>query len=223
MKELAKELAPYAQKAQGIVRIVANYSAAIEALPKDLTSFMVQYPQVRIEFEQMISLDVIDAVRTGKADFGVGVMEGEYPELTHLPYRDDRLVLIVPDEGHPLSNRKTIYFKEALAYEFVALTRESARQQFVYSRARELGHVIEPRIQVDNQFLLVDWVKAGVGIAVLGRSAFMHQPSKGVHALELKDDWAQRNRSIIRPKDESELSDWARKLIDHLSTARFER
>lgn len=145
MKELAKELAPYAQKAQGIVRIVANYSAAIEALPKDLTSFMVQYPQVRIEFEQMISLDVIDAVRTGKADFGVGVMEGEYPELTHLPYRDDRLVLIVPDEGHPLSNRKTIYFKEALAYEFVALTRESARQQFVYSRARELGHVIEPR------------------------------------------------------------------------------
>ena len=85
MKELAKELAPYAQKAQGIVRIVANYSAAIEALPKDLTSFMVQYPQVRIEFEQMISLDVIDAVRTGKADFGVGVMEGEYPELTHLP------------------------------------------------------------------------------------------------------------------------------------------
>lgn len=216
MKEMAKELAPYAQKAQDIVRIVANYSAAIEALPKDLTSFMVQYPQVRIELEQMTSPDVIDAVRTGKADFGVGVMEGEYPELTDLPYRDDRLVLIVPAEEHPLSNRKAIYFKEALAYEFVALTRESAMQQFVYSRAKELGHVIEPRIQVDNQFLLADWVKAGVGIAVLGRSAFMHQTAKGVQALELKDEWAERNRSIIRPKDEGELSDWALKLIDHL-------
>ena len=150
---------------KGILRITANYGASVDFLPDDISEYLVENPLARIVLEQKSSLEVIKTVAEGRADLGVGAYEGDYPGVVFRPYREDRLVLAVP-AGHELAGRKELAFSESLAYPFVSLTDESAMQRFIFEHAREEGSPITPKVQVDNQRLLMKLVSKKAGIAV---------------------------------------------------------
>nr|WP_256580772.1 LysR substrate-binding domain-containing protein [Pseudomonas sp. QTF5] len=81
-------------------------------------------PNVRIGLEEALSEPIIQAVENGRADIGILADNVSAEGLYKLPYRDDRLVLLVP-VGHELANERSVSFADTLGFDYVALNQGS--------------------------------------------------------------------------------------------------
>ena len=135
IEQMKLELVPFAKHEAGVIRVVANYGASFDYLPANIAQFLVANPEVNVELVQMGSDQVVQFVAENRADIGIGAFRGTFPGIEFLPYRNDELVLIVP-EDHPLAAFESIPFEKSLAYEFVCLDNSSAMQRFIFEKAR---------------------------------------------------------------------------------------
>ncbi len=107
------------------VRLLANTAAAAESLPETLAAFLAANPNIDVDLDERPSPEVARAVAEGLAEVGIAADHADFAGLEVLPFRSDRLVLVVP-QGHALANRRRVAFAEALGSEFVGLTGDSA-------------------------------------------------------------------------------------------------
>lgn len=202
LDDMEAELEPFARQARGTIRIVANYGASIDFLPADIGEFLAGNPDATVLLEQRSSPEVVELIASGRADIGVSAWEGPHPGVKFLPYRNDELVLVAPKD-HPLAAAGEISFAEAAGCTFLALDRNSAMQRFMYDRAREENFSITPRVEVDNQQILLSLVNQGIGVAVTSRKALSASSAQNVACVRLTNPWAQRHlRIAVREKAE---------------------
>lgn len=214
---LAADLSDHAQGVIGIVRLWTNTSAITQFLPDDLASFIVTHPGIRIEMQEQDSQAVMMAVLDGRADLGIFADRTPTQGLQTLPYRRDRLVLVVPT-GHPLTLRKTLGFSEAADYDFVSLAEGTSLAQRLVLETNALGKSLRIRIHVRSFDAMCRMVAVGLGIAVLPELAV--QPflmSMGLSKVELSDDWVERSL-LLCARDFKALPKPARTLVNHLQT-----
>ena len=107
LAQLETELGDYEQGLRGSIRIFANISAMVQYLPEDLSRFLTQHPLVRVDLEEAISPLIVRAVADGVAEIGIYGGNIPAPGLTVLPYRRDRLVVVVPAR-HPLRKHPSV-------------------------------------------------------------------------------------------------------------------
>lgn len=72
---MASSLRPFIRKEEGLIKIFANYGAAVDFLPYDLAEYMTIHNEISFVLEQRPSIDVVRAVSTGEADIGISVCE----------------------------------------------------------------------------------------------------------------------------------------------------
>jgi DNA-binding transcriptional LysR family regulator len=213
--QLAADLSDYASGMIGLVRLWANASAITQFLPADIATFVVANPGIRIELEEQNSREVVLALLDGRADLGIFADRTPTLGLHQVKYREDRLVLVIP-RSHPLAARRSIFFEEALEYDFVSLSKGTSLAERLQVEAEALGRHLKLRIRVRSFDAMCEMVAAGLGLAVL--------PSLSVHALvrslnlrqiDLKDAWARREL-LIGLRDPNAVPRHVRLLIDHL-------
>ena len=88
---MASSLRPFIRKEEGLIKIFANYGAAVDFLPYDLAEYMTIHNEISFVLEQRPSIDVVRAVSTGEADIGISVCEVIPESLRSFPYHEDRL------------------------------------------------------------------------------------------------------------------------------------
>ncbi len=217
--QLAADLSDHARGVTGVVRLWANTSAITQFMPADLAAFSRLHPGIRIELNEENSHEVVLAVLEGRAELGVFADRTPMLGLHVLPYRRDRLVLVVP-KGHPLAGAKRIAFEAAVEHDFVSLTQGTSIAQRLALQAGQLGKRLRLRIQVRSFDAMCQMVAAGLGIAVLPDAAV--QPlvkSLGLRKIELADAWAAREL-MLGARDFGALPKPARSLVDHLEAQR---
>lgn len=213
---MTADMSEYAAGVVGVVRLWANTSAVTQFLPKDIAAFNAARPEIRIELEEQNSEQVALAVVDGAADFGI--MADQMPTfgLQTLPYRRDRLVLVVPT-GHPLTQRDSVSFVDALEFDFVSLSRTTSLARRLHAATAFTGSQLKLRIQVRSFDAMCLMVAAGLGIAVLPDAAVRpHLRSMGLRKISLSEDWAVREL-LICARDLSALPKPARLLVRHLT------
>ncbi len=216
--EMLRELEPWADREKGLIRIIANFGAAVDFLPDDISDFMAEKPTTRVILEQRASEDVVQAVAEGRADIGVSAFVGDYPGVSFTPYREDVLVIVTPLE-HPLARFKKVAFRKVLTkdYAWVTLDNSSAMQRFMFEHARQEGFPITPKLQVATQESLMRMVKKGLGIGVVSRKAFRSLPPGTLHAIEFQDPWAVRHIRIALADDSTFRSPAGQVFADFLT------
>jgi DNA-binding transcriptional LysR family regulator len=216
---LAADLSDHAAGIVGSVRLWANTSAVTQFLPLDVSTFVRSNPGVRIELEEEDSTAVVLAVLDGRADVGIFADRTPALGLHTLPYRDDRLVLVVP-QGHALARRKAVQFAEAVEYDFVCLPKGTSLAQRLQSETEALGRSLKIRIQVRSFDAMCRMVAADMGVAVLpGEAIQPHLRSMNLKQIALDEPWAQRSL-LLGLRDEKAVARHVRLLIDHLCKAR---
>ena len=127
LERMQGELSEYADGVRGHVRIHANMSAIVQFLPEDLGVFARKHGQVKIDLQEQLSPAVLAAVQEGTADIGICSMaymplgNGQAtPVLQHRPYREDRLVVVVPEQ-HALAHSDSVAFADVLEWDIVSL------------------------------------------------------------------------------------------------------
>jgi DNA-binding transcriptional LysR family regulator len=218
LEQMHADLAPYARGIRAHVSLWANTHATHTFLPADLAEFLREHPQVSVTLEEHTSPDVALAVAKGEVEVGVVAGAGEIAGVELIPYRQDRLVLVVP-AGHELAARgaEAVGFAEVLDHPFVMLHAGSAIHTFTTNAAAAQGRHLNVRIQVRSFGAVLRMVGAGVGIGLVPRSALVFADrERPPRVLELSEPWAQRDLQIC-VRSRAALSGFAAALVDALA------
>ncbi|HYD93722.1 MAG TPA: LysR substrate-binding domain-containing protein [Noviherbaspirillum sp.] len=218
-RQLSEALDGLAGRRRVTVRLAANTVANSTYLPPALGPFLADYPEVDLQVEERSSQDILQAVQSEEID--IGVLDGNLalPDVVSLPFRHDRLVLLLPRE-HPLAARGHCLLRDALGYPFVGMPRERAMQRFVEEMATLLGKPLTMRVRAPGFFAIAQLVAQEVGLAVVPEAvALRHRESLPLALAHLDDAWATRElRLCVRSLDG--LSAQARQLVAYLAGAR---
>lgn len=216
IERLHAELSEYGEGVRGHVRIHSNTSAIIAFLPQDLSAFSRLYPEIKIDLQERVSSEIIAAVRDGLTDVGIFAGHVPAPDLQQLSYRQDRLVLMTPIE-HPLAERESIAFNEALAFDFIGLQQDASLQSLLYEQATLAGKALRMRIQVRSFDAICRMIHHGMGVGVLPeQTIYRDLGDLQLKSIPLSDPWAQREL-VIGMRRYSSLHVTARHLVDHLT------
>ena len=222
LEKMQGELSEYADGVRGHVRIHANISAIVQFLPEDLGAFVRTHGQVKIDLEEHLSHQVVHAVREGATDIGIchtaadGTDVAEGSALPSRPYREDNLVLVVP-QAHSLPSDTAIFFEEALAYDMIGLHAHSSIGVAMQRAAARNGQPLKLRMQVTGLDAMCRMIDNGLGIGVLPDKAFALMQGVGhLRAIALRDDWAHRELRIVA-RDFDSLPVTTRLLVEHLA------
>lgn len=213
---LQVDLDEYACGIKGHVRVHANISAIVQFLPEDLATFSQTHPQIKIDLQEHVSPDIAGAISDGHADIGIAHVAQPLRDLATLPYRKDRLVVVVPS-GHPLAKLPAVDFAQTLDFDHVGLHSNSALYLAMRRAATEAGKPLKLRIQVTGLDAMCRMVQAGLGIGLLPNRAFdLLGPGMGaLRAVALTDAWAERTLQLVA-RDFGTLPITARLLVEHL-------
>lgn len=216
LARLRMDMGEYARGVRGVIRMVANLSAIMQFLPEDLGSFLAQHAHIRVDLQERTSADVKREVIAGRADLGVcsGIVAPDQ-ELQVRPYREDKLVLVVP-AGHALARRPMVAFAEALSYDQIGLPSGSAVHAALEAASAEAGLPYRLRMRVEGLETMCRMIQNGLGVGVMPDKAFGFLSSMGLLvAIPLSDIWAVRPIVVVA-RDFARLSPAARLLVDHL-------
>lgn len=216
LARMAASMSAHASGLHGAIRVAANSSAISQFLPEDLAEFVTSRPDLRIRLAEMTSPEVLDWVRTDRAD--IGVFSGLTPSknLVTLPYRRDTLVVVTPAD-HRLAVRSQITLEEIASEPFVALQAGSSIQSFLDRKASELGTRIHTQVAVQSFDGVRRMVQARLGIAVLPFGAVEpYLDATRLAMVALDETWATRDL-FIAIRDRAALSPQTSALITSLT------
>ena len=215
IEHLRGDMQEYARGIKGHVRVFANTTALGEFLPPVLRSYLRKHPDVNIDLRERPSNDIIRAVGEGQTDIGIVAGQVRTESLVAMPYRKDRLVLVV-DAEHSFAKRKEVAFADTLNFEYVGLHESTAIHAFLRQQSDQLHRPIKQRIQVGNFEAACRMIEAGVGIGILPESAARrHAKIMDIRIITISDEWSNREMQIVVRNLEA-LPSFARELVELL-------
>lgn len=217
MQQLNDEMAEYANRVTGYVKIYSNSASLMEFLAEPLGQFLIRNPAVDVSVEEVVNHLIVDAVSEGKADFGIVAEPIDKKSLETIPFRTDRYAVVAPTQG-PLKDGDTVSFTELLDFDFVGLGRGTAIQVLLEELARQQGKVFRHRAQLRGFDVACRLAADGAGLALVPEASARNMraviPFNIVH---LSDEWATLPMVICKRRN-ADISAHAKSLINFLIT-----
>ena len=201
LQRLRAEVGAFGQGVQGSVRVLASPSVLAEHLAEDIAAFVAAHPALRASLDERAGPDIVRALHEGAADLGVLWDVADTAELELLPYRHDRLCVVMAPT-HALARRASLGFADTLDEAAVCVAPGGLLDQLLRRQAALLGRVPAYRIQVSTMDAALRIIAAGLGLAVLPREVATPMAGAGRLALvPLAEPWAVRRFVIaMRPQ-----------------------
>jgi DNA-binding transcriptional LysR family regulator len=196
LDQLRVELGAFAAGVQGSVRVLASASVLAERLPEDIAAFLARHRGIHVGLEERTSMEIVRAVREGRADLGVLWDHVDLAGVQVQPYRTDRLcVALAPD--HPLARRPSLTFAETLEQPSICVVPGGQLDQLLRRQAALLGRLPAYRMQVSSLEPAGRMVAAGLGLAILPvEVATPHAGAGRLALVPLAEPWAVRQLVI---------------------------
>lgn len=199
MESLHAEMAAHAHGLRSSVRVLCNTAAMSEHLPPLLGRFLAAHATIDVELRELDSPDVLRAMRQERADIGVVADYVDTAGLHTQPFREDRLVAVLP-AGMAAPER--LRFADLLERPFVGLAAESGLSRFLQRQALQQGRGLHHRLRLRSFESVLAVVAEGVGVAVVPAAAAQRLAGARLRVLALADDWAYRRLLLCTAADE---------------------
>jgi DNA-binding transcriptional LysR family regulator len=212
------DLGAFARGLAGSVRLLSNTAALSEHLPKVLAKFLATNPTIGLDIEERQSADIATALAAGAADVGIASAAALPDTIEQFPFRDDALVLVLP-QGDSLGRKRALALADVAERAFVSLPSDSALQRHIAGHAAKLGKPLKVRARVTSFDDICRMVEAGAGVGIVPEaSAARCRPSMRIGVVKLSDPWASRRLAICVRRVGS-LPAGAQRLVAHLRRA----
>ena len=201
----------------GKLTIASHMSSMSSVLTNDLASFMLMHghASVHLSVKEMVSKDVVQTIRDGRATVGVVWDNTETSNLQHVDYYSDRLAAGMT-KGHPLAQRASVSYEELTPYDLVG-DKHTRHTEVLLRRSGGIksddGRFV---VQVETTHSAIRMAAQGVGIYVCQiKTAEALGPDKDIAIVPLSNKWANVRVKIIYKTDL--LSALGKAVIDHLA------
>ena len=219
-ERLQAELSEFGAGTRGHVRVLANISSMVEFLPEALSLFLKLNPDIRVDVEERVSVDIVRGLEEGVADIGICRDFVSTGELDVTTYRSDHLALVVPAD-HALATEASIAFERTLDFDHLGLALNASVNALMERIALERGRQLRYRTFVSTFDAAYRFVQAGLAVAILPREAVGKVACEqyNLAVIPLDEPWAER-RFVICVRDRAALTLPATRLIEHLMASR---
>ena len=201
----------------GRLTVACLTTVAHALLPQALKAFQRHYPQVRLQLLDDTGQRVSQAVSSGEAEFGVGVLSG-LPASLHLEAMADDPYVIAFAPGHALEALPQVSWQDLQAYRVIAMRPTSANRQQVDQALAAAGVPTPWFDEVEHLSSMLGLLIGGVGVGVLPRLALQSGARVGLRSRPLVGPAVVRSIGLIRRQD-ALLSEPARFFWQQLGAA----
>lgn len=216
LAQLESEIADFGKGLRGQVRLHANLWSIVQYLPEDLSAFLALHPMVRIDLEESISPSIVQAVAENAADIGILGANVLAPGLELIPYRKDKLTVVVP-RGHYLAARESVKLTDIVDHELIGPRRGSALDALMLRAEHELNRSLKLRVRASGFETACRMVETNLGLTLVPEQAARRYTTiMAVDAVPLDESWAARELKLCVISLAS-LPPAARLLAEHLA------
>jgi DNA-binding transcriptional LysR family regulator len=161
-----KELRRYLLGESGVMAMATLPSVAAVLLPRLISAFRRQRPDVTVRIMDGLERAVIGRVLSGDADFAVTTVGAASDRLDRRPLIRDRFRAVLP-EGHPLAGRDELTWEDLASEAFLAVGPESSVRRLTDAAFAQLGRTVTPAAEAGNVATVGGLVAAGLGVSAL--------------------------------------------------------
>ena len=187
----------FGESRRGRIAVAAPPLLAASLLPPAIAAFRRDHGTIRMTVMDVRTDVIVDKVRSGEADCGVGTFPPGEDGIAITRLAHDELMLFCTP-GHPLASRPLLSWTEVAAHPLLTLTRDSGIRLLVEIAFERCGRVPRPAFEVDHITTALAMAEADLGVAVLPSYAWTFARYRNLVAKPLEPATA-RELSLIRP------------------------
>jgi DNA-binding transcriptional LysR family regulator len=181
----------------GLVTIATVPSAAYYFMPDVIRRFQARYPRVRVKIIDSSAGNVIEAVASGHADFGICFAKDLQPDIEFIPLTGDVYVAACRRD-HPIASKKNLTWREFYQQDYIELDKTSGNRNLL---DKMLGHIVPERpsiCETRHVTTMLGMVEAGVGIAAVPAMSMPTSEHHMLTHLPLTEPVVKRTVGLIR-------------------------
>jgi DNA-binding transcriptional LysR family regulator len=163
----------------GMLKIASLPALALASLPKAISEFVKDRPQIQVSLSSIPSRAVMDMVAKERCDVGFAIVQMNYPSQYGELLISNEMVCALP-EGHRLASKKVIVPKDLEGENFISNTRELSSRLETDAVFTAFG--VERRLQLETQINagICAFVQAGMGVALVDTFSALEYVGRGV-------------------------------------------
>jgi LysR family carnitine catabolism transcriptional activator len=204
---------------RGRVAIAASSLQAALILPRLIQIFAREHPGIVVTVYDVPQPEVLELVRAGEADFGIGTESGSRHDLSAQVIGSDTFIALLPP-AHPLGKKAELTWRDLAPVPIIGSRHGNPlREQLDLALARE-GITLTRSHEVSLPLTIVGMVEAGMGIAVMTTTVSKLAASFGLTVKKVGRPVITREISLLFHADRS-LSPAAQKFRELLVRIKF--
>ncbi|MAZ01743.1 MAG: hypothetical protein CMN56_01260 [Sneathiella sp.] len=200
MDAAVRHMRDLAELEQGKVTVAAFPSVAANQLPPIVVAFRRRYPKVRVQVVDGIWNTVVESVRSGEADFGIGSRPPVMGNLSYQEIYSDEVMLLAT-EDHPLASEKSLSWHQIMEEEIIVLSPDTGVRQSIDAALEGTGITLKPILEPALVQTAASLVSAGAGLGIILSSYLSAIRMDGLVAIPLEKPNILRPVGIITRKD----------------------
>lgn len=185
-----------AEERRGLVVLSSVMSVAGGLLPGIVASYRADRPGVEIHVREGVHAAVIEDVRSGVADFGIGYVD-ELPDFAVGTALSRETFCVVMPARHGLASRRSLSLSELRDEPMVGLPAEARTRRTIDAAAAISGVPLRQAVVVSQFATLMALVGAGVGIAIVPKGATHGPLARGLRSVPLVEPKLSRRLGLI--------------------------
>jgi DNA-binding transcriptional LysR family regulator len=214
-QDLEARLQALAQAVAGTVRVATVHSIGLYELSRPIKRYLKTHPQVHLHLEYSRSTKIYEDALKGSVDLGVVAYPTKRPQMTVIPFRQDRLVLVCPP-SHALARHRQVSVRKLAGEPMVGYERDIPTRKETDRLLRRYGVDVRYVMELDNIETIKRAVEIGTGVAILPEPAVGPEvKGRSLVAVQLADEVFLRPLGIIH-RQGKHFSPAAEKFIEFL-------
>jgi DNA-binding transcriptional LysR family regulator len=196
-REMESRLEQLSNTIAGSIHVLTVHTVGLYELSGPVQRFLRSHPQVNLRIEYSRSSRIYDEVQKGNADLGIVAYPSRRAQISLVPFREDRLVLICPPR-HPLARYQRMSIKRLAGQDFVGFERDLPTRRHTDRLLRRNGVTVRYTMELDNIETIKRVVEIGAGCALLPEPAVRQEvKNRTVAAVQIRDETLLRPLGII--------------------------
>ncbi len=214
-QDMEARLQALAQVIAGTVRVATVHSIGLYELSAPIKRYLKAHPQVHLHLEYSRASKIYEDALKGNVDLGVVAYPTKRPQITVIPFRQDRLVLVCPP-SHALARHKSVSIRKLEGEPLVGYERDIPTRKETDRLLRRYHVEVRYVMELDNIETIKRVVEIGTGLAILPEPAVRPEvKGRSLVAVQLSDEVFLRPLGIIH-RQGKHFSPAAEKFIENL-------
>jgi len=182
LKQVGRE---FRDQAAGTLTVATTHTQARYSLPRVVSAFKQQYPNVRLTLKQGSPPQLAEMVMAGEADIAIATEAlDQYPKLLALAGYQWRHCVVVP-ELHPLLKEKRVTLEMLARYPIITYDTAFAGRSHIDEAFRAQGLAPDIVLSAVDSDVIKTYVELGLGIGIIAVVAFEENRDRLLRAIEV--------------------------------------